>query len=165
MKNRIIDFAFWLVLAGALFLAVHLLGPFYLVYDMGNVPVGAEGRAMLEMMCFVAGFSAILVGISHVFSKEFRLEAESIRASPEKILERRHERHARVGLLMILGVAFSLAGFIVLLLPINQDQKHMSPVLQMAFVACFGLMTLIAAGGAVITTRRQHLFDRRHAHA
>ena len=165
MKNRIIDFVFWLVLAGALFFAVHLLGPFYLVADMGNVPVSAEGRAMLEMMCFVAGFSAILVGISHVFSKDFRLEAENMRRSPNKLIERRHERHARVGLLMILGFAFSLAGFVALLLPIDQDQKHISPVLQMAFVVCFGLMTLLTAGGALITTRRQRLFDRRHAHA
>jgi len=162
-KHRLIDFCSWLALAGAFFLLIRVLGPFSLVANMGNVPVGSEGRAMLEMMCFVAGLSSILVGLSHVFSADFREEAALLEAPHPARLNQRHHRHARVGVLMIAGFIFSIAGLIVWLLPIDVDRRALSPVLSVILAAAFGLMTLLTGAGALLSIRRQRLFDRRHA--
>lgn len=160
-KHKLIDLLSWLTLGSVLLFSIRLIGRFSLDPAVGNVSAGNEGKAMLELMCFVAGLSAILVGISHVFSKEFRDETVILQTAVAIRLERRHHRHGRVGLLMILGLAFSAAGLVALLLPIDSDQKMMSPVLSLLFVMTFTLMTLITASGAALTLRRQRRFDRR----
>lgn len=163
VKYRLIDFFSWLALGVALLLFMRVLGPFSLVSGMGNAPAGSEGKAMLEMLCFVAGLSAILVAVSHAFSKDFREETANMKTPPARRVERRHERHARIGVLMISGFLFSLAGLVVWLLPLDADRKALSPVLSMILVVAFALMTLLTAGGALLSMRRQRLFDRRHA--
>ncbi len=175
-KHRIIDFAAWLGLGVVFLLIMRALGPFALSsIDPSRGPsAGQEGRAMAELMLFVAGLSAILVGISHVFSPEYRSERAQLITAPAvgpphplppgTRVERRHARHERFGFAMASGFNFSLAGLVLWLLPIGQPEKQMAPVLTLVFIVGFSLMTVLTALAAVLASRRRRLFDRRHHH-